>query len=300
LKIEQCRLDYQKDFCSEQFSVNSFQKLFTVHCSLFTEKMDFAVLTIFPEMFIPFWENGIIRRAIEQKYISASTINIRDFTSDRHHTTDDRPYGGGCGMVMKPEPLSDAVRAAREKIPSAKTILMTPQGRQFSQHTAHALSEERGLIFLCGRYEGVDERICQNYIEDEISIGDYILTGGELAAMVVVEAVIRLIPGALGGEDSAERDSFENQLLEHAHFTRPRNFEGEMVPDVLLSGNHRQIEAWRQESTLIRTFLKRRDMLAKRHFSASEYGILKKWRQEIDEIIQTQSVSGIDSLSGIE
>jgi len=249
--------------------------------------MNFAVLTIFPEMFTPFWENGIIRRAIEQKIISASAINIRDFTSDRHRTTDDRPYGGGCGMVMKPEPLSDAVRAAQEKIPAAKTILMTPQGRPFNQSTAHALSKESGLIFLCGRYEGVDERICQNFIDYEISIGDYVLTGGELAVMVIIDAITRLIPGTLGGEDSAEKDSFSTGFLEHAHYTRPRVFEDEAVPDVLLSGNHKEIEKWRLETSLIRTFLKRPDLLKNRCLSRSEKTILKKWCSEIEDIIQT-------------
>ncbi len=262
--------------------------------------MKITTISIFPEMFEQIWGYGIVHRAISQQLVSVIAVNLRDFATGKHQSTDDRPYGGGCGMVMKPEPLAEAIRWAKEENKNVPCILMSPQGRPFNQKLAEEMARYPGMILVCGRYEGVDERICQNYIEDEISIGDYILTGGELAAMVVVEAVIRLIPGALGGEDSAKKDSFGNQLLEHAHFTRPRNFEGEMVPEVLLSGNHRQIEAWRQESTLIRTFLKRRDMLAKRHFSASEYGILKKWRQEIDEIIQTQSVSGIDSLSGIE
>lgn len=260
--------------------------------------MDFAVLTIFPEMFTPFWENGIIRRAIERKYISASAVNIRDFTYDRHNTTDDRPYGGGCGMVMKPEPVADAIVAVKEKIPSAKTILMTPQGRPFNQDTAHLLSKEQGLIFLCGRYEGVDERVCQNYIDDEISIGDYVLTGGELAVMVMIDAITRLIPGTLGGEDSAQKDSFSTGFLEHAHYTRPRVFEGEAVPDVLLSGNHKEIEKWRLETSLIRTFLKRPDLLKNRCLSRSEKKILKKWCSEIEDIVQTQPVSGIDTLSG--
>lgn len=262
--------------------------------------MDFAVLTIFPEMFIPFWENGIIKRAIERKYISASAINIRDFTSDRHHSTDDRPYGGGSGMVMKPEPLYEAVLAAREKIPYAKTILMTPQGRPFKQNTAQALSKERGLIFLCGRYEGVDERICQNCIDYEISIGDYVLTGGELAVMVIIDAITRLIPGTLGGQDSAEKDSFSTGFLEHAHYTRPRVFKDEAVPDVLLSGNHKEIEKWRLETSLIRTFLKRPDLLKNRCLSQSEKQILKNWCSEIENIIQTQSVSCFDTLSGCQ
>lgn len=262
--------------------------------------MKITTISIFPEMFEQIWGHGIVQRAISQQLVSVVAVNLRDFATGRHQSTDDRPYGGGCGMVMKPEPLAKAIQWAKTENMNAPCILMSPQGRPFNQKLAEEMVRHPGMILVCGRYEGVDERICENYIEDEISIGDYILTGGELAAMVVVEAVIRLIPGALGGVDSAEKDSFENQLLEHAHFTRPRVFEGESVPDVLLSGNHRQIEAWRQESTLIRTFLKRRDMLANRHFSATEYGILKKWRQEIDEIIRAQDISGVDSLSGIK
>jgi tRNA (guanine37-N1)-methyltransferase len=257
-------------------------------------------LTIFPEMFESFWEHGIIRRAIEQNKISASTTNIRDFARDRHHTTDDRPYGGGCGMVMKPEPLARAIVSAKEKSPSSKTILLSPQGRVFNQDIAQKLSSERGLILVCGRYEGVDERICHNYIDDEISIGDYVLTGGELAAMVVVEAVIRLIPGVLGGADSAEKDSFSQGFLEHAHYTRPQTFEDMQVPDVLLSGNHAEIEKWRLETSLIRTFLKRPDLLENRVLTRQELEILEKWRLDIGKIIQDKSVHGPAALPGGE
>ncbi|MFZ3048950.1 MAG: tRNA (guanosine(37)-N1)-methyltransferase TrmD [Desulfatirhabdiaceae bacterium] len=260
--------------------------------------MKIVTISIFPEMLEQMWAYGIVHRSIASLLVSAISVNLRDFADGKHKITDDRPYGGGCGMVMKPEPLASAIRWAKTENPDAPCILMSPQGRPFNQKLAQKMALYPGMILVCGRYEGVDERICRNYIDDEISIGDYILTGGELAAMVVMEAVIRLIPGALGGEDSAEKDSFENQLLEHEHFTRPRCFEGESVPDVLLSGNHRQINEWRQESTLIRTFLKRRDMLEKRIFSPAEYKILKNWRQEIDAIIETQSVSGADSLSG--
>ncbi|GBC59455.1 tRNA (guanosine(37)-N1)-methyltransferase TrmD [Desulfonema ishimotonii] len=260
--------------------------------------MEFTVLTIFPEMFPPFWENGIIRRAIEQGIISASAINIRDFTTDRHRTTDDRPYGGGCGMVMKPEPLADAIRTARANAPSSKTVLMTPQGRPFNQRVAEELSLVEGLIFVCGRYEGVDERICRHFIDDEISIGDYVLTGGELASMIIMDAVTRLRPGALGGEESAARDSFSENVLEHAHYTRPRNFEGDEVPDVLLSGNHREIEKWRLETSLIRTFLKRPDLLRERPLSPHEINILKNWCSDIETIIQTRSLPDADPPSG--
>ena len=163
--------------------------------------MDFIVLTIFPELFNPFWKHGIIKRAIDRKKIAASAINVRDFAKGKHRVTDDRPYGGGCGMVMKAAPLAGAIRAAKKKAPSAKTVLLTPQGRGFNQKLAHELASSSGVIFACGRYEGVDERIGYDLIDDEISIGDYVLTGGELAAMIIIDAVTRLVPGVLGGED---------------------------------------------------------------------------------------------------
>jgi len=260
--------------------------------------MKFIVLTIFPDMFYPFWEHGIVKRAIDQKKISVSTVNIRDFAKGRHRVTDDRPYGGGSGMVMKPEPLAAAVRSAKRTALSSKTVLLTPQGRRFDQSTARGLASLQGFILVCGRYEGVDERICQDLIDYEISIGDYVLTGGELAAMVVIDAVTRLIPGVLGGADSAEKDSFSGSLLEHAHYTRPRTFEGAQVPEVLLSGHHKEIEKWRLESSLIRTFLKRQDLLENRPLDVQEIEILKKWCLGIEKIIQAQSLRGSDALSG--
>jgi tRNA (guanine37-N1)-methyltransferase len=248
--------------------------------------MKFVVLTIFPEMFDPFWEHGIIRRAIDQNKIFASTLNIRDFAKDKHRVTDDRPYGGGSGMVMKPEPLAGAIRAANRKCPSAKTILLSPQGRVFDQELANELAAFEGLVLVCGRYEGVDERISHDLIDYEISIGDYVLTGGELAAMVVIEAVARQIPGTLGGEAAAEKDSFANGLLEHAHYTRPQVFESKAVPDILLSGHHEEIENWRLESAMMRTLLKRPDLLQKKSLNEKEIEILKKWSRRIEEIIK--------------
>jgi len=247
--------------------------------------MKFTVLTIFPEMFDLFWENGMIKRAIDRKKIFAETINIRDFTTDRHRTADDRPYGGGCGMVMKPEPLAGAIRQAKKKTPSARTVLLTPQGRPFNQALAREFSTHSGLILVCGRYEGIDERICEAFIDDEISIGDYVLTGGELAAMVVIDAVTRLLPGTLGGADSAEKDSFSDSLLEHGHYTRPREFEGRSVPEVLLSGNHRAIDMWRIETSLIRTMLKRPDLMLERSLDEREIKILEKWRMGITDLL---------------
>jgi tRNA (guanine37-N1)-methyltransferase len=247
--------------------------------------MFFKVLTIFPEMFDSFWNHGIIRRAIEHRKIFASAVNIRDFAADRHQVTDDRPYGGGSGMVMKPEPLAAAIRHASKKLIGAKTILLTPQGRVFNQKMARELAASDGLILVCGRYEGVDERICHDLIDFEISIGDYVLTGGELAAMIVVDAVTRLIPGTLGGADAAEKDSFSDDLLEHAHYTRPANFEGREVPEVLLSGHHQEIDRWRLESSVMRTLLKRPDLLQKKDINRRERDILIKWRLEIEKIL---------------
>lgn len=236
-------------------------------------------------MFDLFWGQGIIRRAIDQKKIIASALNIRDYAEDKHHVTDDRPYGGGSGMVMKPEPLAGAIRAASRQIPSAKTILLTPQGQVFDQKLANELASLEGLVLVCGRYEGVDERICHDLIDYEISIGDYVLTGGELAAMVLIDAVTRQIPGALGADDSAVKDSFSNGLLEHAHYTRPPVFEGQTVPEILLSGHHAEIENWRRESSLIRTLLKRPDLLQNRHLDEKEIEILNKWSRHIQEIV---------------
>ena len=247
--------------------------------------MHFTVLTIFPEMFDPFWAHGIIRKAIEEKKILTSTINIRDYAQNRHQVTDDRPYGGSSGMVMKAEPLAGAIRAAAQTVPEAKTVLLTPQGQVFDQKMARELASLDGLVLVCGRYEGVDERVCHDLVDYEISIGDYVLTGGELAAMIVIDAATRLIPGVLGGDQAAEKDSFSDGLLEHAHYTRPRIFEGREVPEVLLSGHHREIEKWRLESSLMRTLLKRSDLLQKKALDRQEIEILNKWQREIKKIL---------------
>jgi tRNA (guanine37-N1)-methyltransferase len=247
--------------------------------------MFFKVLTIFPEMFDPFWAHGIIRKAIEEQKIQISAMNIRDYAEDRHQVTDDRPYGGGSGMVMKPEPLAGAIRAATQTEPEAKTVLLTPRGSVFDQRMAWELASSAGLILVCGRYEGVDERVCHDLIDFEISTGDYVLTGGELAAMIVMDAVTRLIPGVLGGDQAAEKDSFADGLLEHAHYTRPRAFEGNEVPEVLLSGHHQEIYNWRLESSLMRTLLRRPDLLQKKDLNQREIEILKKWHHQIEKIL---------------
>ena len=247
--------------------------------------MRILVLTIFPDMFDGLWSHGMVRRAIEQQAISAAALNIRDFADDRHHVTDDRPYGGGNGMVMKPEPLAAAIRHAQQTAPEARTILMTPQGRVFNQARARELAGLKGIILVCGRYEGVDDRLCHDLISDELSVGDYVLTGGEIAAMAVIDAVTRLIPGVLGGEDSAARDSFSDGLLEHAHYTRPPVFEGAGVPQVLLSGHHGNIERWRLESSLMRTLVNRPDLLQERALTAEEAEILRRWHAHLAELI---------------
>lgn len=250
--------------------------------------MDVIVLTIFPEMVESYLSIGMIRKAIDDGLVRISAVNIRDYAENRHHITDDKLYGGGCGMVMKPEPLAAAIIAARNSAPGAKVVHLSPQGRTFNQAIAQELSSSEGLIFVCGRYEGIDERICEEYIDDELSIGDYVLTGGELGALVVMDAVIRLIPGVLGGVESAEKDTFSSGLIEHAQYTRPSIFNGRKVPDVLISGNHAKIDQWRSESSLIRTFLKRPDLLEQRQFSSDEKLILKSWCRKLDRLIGTE------------
>jgi len=247
--------------------------------------MKVCVLTLFPELFQPFWDHGIIRRAVQGGKILPDTINIRDHAEGRHRVTDDRPYGGGCGMVMKPEPLTRALEEAKGRMPQATTLLLSPQGRRFDQKMAESLAQAGELIFVCGRYEGVDERFVDRFVDAEISVGDFVLTGGELAAMVTIDAVARLIPGVLGNEDSAGSDTFSDGLVEHAHYTRPPRYADEAVPEVLLSGNHAEIERWRRETALMRTVLKRPDLLDRRGISEEERALLKKWRKELDRLI---------------
>jgi tRNA (guanine37-N1)-methyltransferase len=247
--------------------------------------MDITVLTLFPELFEPFFGHGMIRRAVLGGQIAPATLNIRDFAAGKHKVVDDRPFGGGAGMVMKPEPLAAAIRMAKSKSPASQTVLLSPQGKVLDQTLACKLAALDGVILVCGRYEGVDERICQEFIDWEVSIGNFILTGGELAAMVLIDAFVRLIPGVLGNDESAGRDSFCDGLLEHGQYTRPRIFEDEAVPEILLSGNHARIEHWRLEQALIRTFLKRPELLRQRTLSAAERAIMDKWCHRIENII---------------
>ena len=239
-------------------------------------RMRFDILTLFPDMFSSPLKESIMGRAIEKGLVQIRTVNIRDFTLDKHQVVDDTPYGGGQGMVMKVEPVARAIESVKSKNPSALTIYLTPQGKPFNQDLARRLSSQSHLILLCGRYEGVDERVRELFIDEEISIGDYVLTGGELAAMVVIDAISRFIPGVLGSERSAEEDSFFNSLLEYPQYTRPFEFRGKGVPEVLLSGNHSAISLWRRKEALRRTLLRRPDLLAKALLTEEEKGFLEE------------------------
>ncbi len=254
--------------------------------------MKFVAITIFPELMQAFWDNGIMRRAKADGIISPEAINIRDFAEGRHKVTDDRPYGGGCGMVMKPEPLAAAVEAAKAVSPTAPTILLSPQGERFDQAMAGLLAGHKGLILVCGRYEGIDERFTERFVDLEISVGDFVLTGGELPAMAVMDAVTRLLPGALGNEDSAGQDSFENHRLDHGHYTRPPVYEAEAVPEVLLSGHHEAIARWRRADALMRTLVRRPDLLRKKPLDKEDTALLKEWRQEIERLLHSQPGGG--------
>ncbi len=217
------------------------------------------VITIFPAMVQGFLDASILQRAARSGAVSFRVANLRDYTHDRHRTVDDRPYGGGPGMVMKPEPFFEAVEALRT--PAARIVLMTPQGRPFRQETASALSRERHLIFLCGHYEAIDERVAQGLATDELSIGDYILTNGTLAATVVIDAVVRLLPGVLGADTATLEESFAGNRLEYPQYTRPEDFRGMRVPDVLLTGDHAAIARWREEESRRRTAERRPDLM---------------------------------------
>lgn len=236
--------------------------------------MRFDILTIFPDIFPPYLRHGVLGKAIEKGLIKVNIVNIRDFACGRHKNTDDRPYGGGEGMVMKPEPIYRALQST-ERSKNSLVILLSPQGRRFDQEFAWELSRYDQLIFICGRYEGIDERIRILCADMEISIGDYILSGGELAALVIIDTVSRLIPGVLGGERSNIEESFSNGLLEYPQYTRPRVFQGIEVPEILLSGNHEEIRKWRRKEALKRTLERRPDLLKKAKLSKEDLEVLK-------------------------
>jgi tRNA (guanine37-N1)-methyltransferase len=223
--------------------------------------MQFDVFTLFPEVFTPYLDISILQRARQNGLLQVALHNIRDYTHDKHHVTDDAPYGGGGGMVMKPEPIFEAVETVLGTPTACPVILMSPQGRPFTTAVAQELALLPRVALLCGRYEGVDERVCEHLVSDQISVGDYVLTGGELPALSIIDAVTRFLPGALGDPDGPYDDSFGNGLLEYPHYTRPEEFRGWRVPEVLLSGNHAAIAKWRQEQSLLRTRKHRPDLM---------------------------------------
>jgi tRNA (guanine37-N1)-methyltransferase len=236
------------------------------------------ILTLFPQMFQGMFDSGILKRAIDQKLVSVGVHNIRDYSHDKHRTVDDYPYGGGAGMVLKPEPIFEAIESIKRE-PEAPIILLTPQGRLFRQQIAQELSRYSHLILICGHYEGVDERVSEHLATNEISIGDYVLSGGELAAMVVIDAVVRLLPGVLGSATSPLDDSHVAGLLEYPQYTRPATYRGWPVPEVLLSGNHAQIASWHREQAIRRTLQRRPELLDKAELSPKEKNLIQKLRQ---------------------
>jgi len=242
--------------------------------------MRIGVVTLFPEMFDAVIDCGITSRAVDSGLLQLECWNPRDFTTDRHHTVDDRPYGGGPGMVMKIEPMRAAIRAARSELGSAKVIYLSPQGRMLDQRGAEELAAVEQLILVAGRYEGIDERLLETEIDEEWSIGDYVLSGGELAAMVLIDAVTRLLPGALGDAQSAQQDSFSDGLLDCPHYTRPEDYEGRLVPEVLLGGNHAAIRRWRLQQSLGRTWLRRPDLLQTRTLNKEQQTLLDEFIRE--------------------
>ena len=247
--------------------------------------MQIDILTLFPQMFQGPFSVGILKRAIDRGLIQVNIHNIRDYTHDKHHTVDDYAYGGGAGMVLKPEPIFEAVESIksevslRQGVSQLPIILLTPQGRLFCQHIAQELSRYSHLILICGRYEGVDERVGEHLVTDEISIGDYVLGGGELAAMVVVDAVARLLPGVIGSEVSSLDDSHTTGLLEYPQYTRPDIYRGWAVPEVLLSGDHAQVARWRREQAILRTLKRRPELLDKANLSPGERQLLERLKK---------------------
>jgi len=247
--------------------------------------MQIDILTLFPQMFQGPFSVGIFKRAVDQKLIQVNIHNIRDYTHDKHHTVDDYAYGGGAGMVLKPEPIFEAVESIKSDIclkqgvSELPIILLTPQGRLFCQQIAQELSRHSHLILICGRYEGVDERVREHLVTDEISIGDYVLGGGELAAMVIVDAVVRLLPGVLGSEASPLDDSYTTGLLEYPQYTRPDVYRGWAVPEVLLSGDHAQIAKWRREQAILRTLKRRPELLDKANLCLEEKQLVERLKK---------------------
>lgn len=243
--------------------------------------MHIDVISLFPEMVATIAEYGVVGRAQSRELITLDIENPRDHTSDVHRTVDDRPYGGGPGMVMKYEPLAGAIATARERSPEGSPVVyLSPQGRVFDQATANRFADLPGLILLAGRYEGIDERFIESQVDEELSLGDFVLSGGEVAAMAVIDAVVRLLPGVLGDDESAAQDSFMEGLLDHSHYTRPEEIDGRNVPDVLLSGDHAAIARWRMKEALGRTYVRRPDLLKKLGLSDEQQALLDEYLKE--------------------
>ncbi|MEH7074981.1 tRNA (guanosine(37)-N1)-methyltransferase TrmD [Neobacillus drentensis] len=244
--------------------------------------MQIDILTLFPEMFTGVLGQSILQKAAEKSAVNYHVVNFREFADNKHSTVDDYPYGGGAGMVLKPQPIFDAVESLKENAKSTnpRVILLCPQGERYDQRKAEELAKEDHLIFICGHYEGYDERIREYVVTDEISIGDYVLTGGELGAMVVVDSVVRLLPEVLGNQESHMKDSFSTGLLEHPHYTRPADFRGLKVPEVLISGNHKLIEEWRNKESLRRTLVRRPDLLEKMELTDEQEKLVTEIKKE--------------------
>ena len=246
-----------------------------------TEAVQFGVVSLFPEMVGTIIEYGVVGRAEQRGLISLDVENPRDHTSDVHRTVDDRPYGGGPGMVMKVAPVAAAIDAAKGKLPEGcPVVYLSPQGQVFDQAMARRFAELPGLVLLAGRYEGIDERLIESHIDAEVSLGDFVLSGGEIAAMAVIDAIVRLLPGVLGDDESAAQDSFMEGLLDHPHYTRPEEIEGRKVPDVLLSGDHAEIARWRYQQALGRSYMRRPDLVEKLDLSDEQQLLLDKFLKE--------------------
>ncbi len=243
--------------------------------------MQIGVVSIFPEFVHSVAEYGVVGRAVQRDLLSLRYRNPRDFTADTHRTVDDRPYGGGPGMVMKYEPVAAAIDAVKAELPDdCPVVCLSPQGRLFDQSVALRLAEMPGLVLLAGRYEGIDERLMHTAVDEELSLGDFVLSGGEIAAMAVIDAVVRLLPGVLGDEESASQDSFMGGLLDHPHYTRPEEVAGQRVPDVLLSGDHAKIARWRYKQALGRSFLRRPDLVSKLGLDDEQQRLLDEYLSE--------------------
>ena len=242
--------------------------------------MKIDVLSLFPSMFDGVFGESILKKAQEKNAVELNVVNFREYSTNKHQNVDDYPYGGGAGMVLTPQPIFDAVEKLTETAKKPRVVLLCPQGECYTQAKAEELAAEEHLIFICGHYEGYDERIREQLVTDEISIGDYVLTGGELGAMVVIDSVVRLLPDVLGNNHSAVQDSHSTGLLEHPHYTRPADFRGLTVPEVLVSGNHKKIEQWRQKESLKRTLLRRPDMLEKMELTEEQKKLVAQLKEE--------------------